>query len=84
MPLATVFVSSGGKAPKPRVRLYVLDAVHPENFECKNRGTGKVNLKAVRRFSEHVRNLIQDEINERGGLREFYKGYMPRVVGEGA
>ena len=84
VPLATVFVSSGGKTPKPRVRLYVLDAVHPENFECKNRGTGKVNLKAVRRFSEHVRNLIQDEINERGGSREFYKGHMPRVVGEGA
>ena len=83
VPLATVFVSSGGKTPKPRVRLYVLDAVHPSRFNCKNPVTGKTNLKAVRVFAEYVRERIQSEINERGGTREFYKGHMPRVVGEG-
>lgn len=83
IPLATVFVpNKSGK--KPLVRLYVLDPVYPDSFECKSRGTGKVNLKAVRRFAEHVRGLIQDEINRRGGSRRFYKGAMPRVVGEGA
>lgn len=83
IPLATVFVpDKSGK--KPRVRLYVLNPVHPGLFTCKNRGTGKVDLKAVRRFSEHVRSLIQDEIDKRGGSRQFYKGAMPRVVGEGS
>ncbi|MGI5172756.1 1-acyl-sn-glycerol-3-phosphate acyltransferase [Treponema sp. OMZ 840] len=83
VPLATVFVPDKS-GTKPRVRLYISDPVHPDLFECKNRDTGKVDLKAVRRFSEHVRNLIQNEINRRGGSRRFYKGAMPRVVGEGS
>lgn len=83
IPLATVFVPDK-TGTRPRVRLYVLDPVDPDLFECKNCETGKVDLKAVRRFAEHVRSLIQDEINRRGGSRRFYRGAMPRVVGEGA
>ena len=83
IPLATVFVpDKTGK--KPRIRLYVLDAVEPARFNCKDPKTGKTDMKAVRIFANHVHDLIQNEINRRGGTRQFYKGAMPRIVGEEA
>lgn len=80
VPLATVFYSSK-KTKKPRVHLYVLDPINPSDFGCKNEKTGAVNLKAVRRFSEHVRTVIQAKIDSCGGTQQFYKGAMARIVG---
>ena len=81
--MATVFVpDKTGK--KPRIRLYVLDAVEPARFNCKDAKTGKTDMKAVRIFANHVHDIIQNEINRRGGTRQFYKGAMPRIVGEEA
>lgn len=80
VPLATVF-HSRNKGKKPLVHLYVLDPINPSDFGCKNAETGAVNLKAVRRFAEHARTVIQAEIDRRGGTRQFYKGAMSRIAG---
>ncbi|MFI3256777.1 MAG: 1-acyl-sn-glycerol-3-phosphate acyltransferase [Spirochaetales bacterium] len=80
VPLATVFrPRNGGK--KPQVFLYVLDPINPKDFQCKNENTGEVNLRAVRRFAEHTRTVIQNEIDKQGGTRRFNKGAMKRIAG---
>lgn len=80
VPLLTVFESrKAGR--KPRVHLYVLDPITPSDFDCKNEKIGHVNLKAVRRFAEYTRTVMQAEIDRRGGTRKFYKGVMPRIAG---
>lgn len=80
VPFATVFVESKNKR-KPKIELYVLDPIYPSEFGCINPETGRANLKAVRRFSEHVRQVIQNEIDFRGGTQKFYKGQMERIAG---
>ncbi len=79
-PLATVFTGRANNS-KPKITLYVLDPVFPKDFDCVDKETGKVNLKAVRRFGEHVRGLIQKEIDVRGGTNKFYKGQLERIAG---
>ncbi len=80
VPLATVFNErSNGKRAK--INLFVLDPIYPSDFDCINKETGKANLKAVRRFGEHVRSVIQAEIDKRGGTNKFYKGQMERIAG---
>ncbi len=78
-PLATVFTEN--KNGKPKITIYVLDPIYPDTFNCVDTETGKINLKAVRRFSEHVRQTIQNEIVFRGGTQKYYKGQMKRIAG---
>ncbi len=80
VPLATVFTERA-KGKKPKISLYVLDPIYPSDFDCINKETGKANLKAVRRFGEHVRSVIQAEIDKRGGTNKFYKGQLERIAG---
>ncbi len=80
IPLATVFNErSSGK--KPKINLYILDPIYPSDFNCVNKETGKANLKAVRRFADHVKDVIQKEIDTRGGTNKFYKGHLERIAG---
>ena len=79
-PLATVFTERKNST-KPKITLYIMDPIYPKDFNCIDSETGKADLKAVKVFAEHVRNLIQNEINIRGGTNKFYKGQLERIAG---
>ncbi len=79
-PLVTVF-NERANGKRPKINVYILDPVYPKDFDCINKETGKANLKAVRRFSEHVRGLMQGEIVKKGGTNKFYKGQLERIAG---
>jgi len=86
IPLVTVF-TEGHFRPRsfmgrvlPREKLVVLDPVFPSAYIRRNE-KGEPDLDSVREFSEAVRQIMQDEINKRGGTSAFYKGRLKRVKG---
>jgi 1-acyl-sn-glycerol-3-phosphate acyltransferase len=64
----------------PRKRLVVMDPIYPSAY-VKRDAAGNIDNTSVRDFAEAVRQLMQAEIDRRGGCHSFYKGQMKRLKG---
>jgi len=86
IPLVTVFKEGPFKAfsffgrSLPFETLVVLKPVYPRDYIKKNE-KGEFTSESIKEFSEAVRNIMQNEIDKRGGSVSFYRGQMERMKG---
>jgi 1-acyl-sn-glycerol-3-phosphate acyltransferase len=64
----------------PKETLVVLDPVYPSQFVKRNE-TGEPTAESVREYAQAVREIMQAEIDKRGGTQVFYRGHMERIKG---
>jgi len=86
VPLVTVF-SEGLFRPwsfwgrsLPVETLVVLEPVHPAQFVRRDEN-GEISSESVKEFAEAVREIMQREIDRRGGTNAFSRGKMERIKG---
>jgi len=86
IPLVTVF-SNGPFKPwsfwgrtLPIETLIVLDPVYPKSYIRRDEN-GEITNESVKEFAEAVRQIMQKEIDRRGGSSAFYRGPMERIKG---
>ena len=86
VPLVTVF-SQGLLRPwsffgrsLPLETLVVLEPVHPALY-VKRDENGEISSDSVKEFAEAVRQIMQKEIDRRGGTGIFFRGRMKRIKG---
>ncbi|MCL2557673.1 MAG: 1-acyl-sn-glycerol-3-phosphate acyltransferase [Treponema sp.] len=86
IPLVTVF-SPGLFRPRsllgrnaPLETLVVMEPVDPALYVRRDSG-GELSAESIKEFAEAVRRMMQEEIDRRGGSRDFYRGQMARVKG---
>jgi 1-acyl-sn-glycerol-3-phosphate acyltransferase len=86
IPLVTVF-SEGAFPPfspwgrtLPRETMVVMDPVYPSGYIRRDE-KGLLSMDSVREFARAVRDLMQKEIDARGGSSAFYRGRMERMKG---
>jgi 1-acyl-sn-glycerol-3-phosphate acyltransferase len=86
IPMVTVFSGDPRKRyfgifpRRPRETLVVLDPVYPHSFIRRN-SAGRINMQSVLAYAEAIRDLMQAEIDRRGGTQGFFKGKMERIPG---
>jgi 1-acyl-sn-glycerol-3-phosphate acyltransferase len=86
IPLVTVFSEGAGKPfspwgrTLPREKLVVMDPVYPSRYIRRDE-QGVLSMDSVRSFAQAVRELMQGEIDARGGSSAFYRGPMERMKG---
>ncbi|MCL2276340.1 MAG: 1-acyl-sn-glycerol-3-phosphate acyltransferase [Treponema sp.] len=86
IPLVTVFKEGCFKAfsflgrSLPYETLIVLKPVYPCQYVKKNE-RGEFTSESIKEFSEAVRNIMQTEIDKRGGSSAFFRGQMERLKG---
>ena len=64
----------------PFEQLVVLEPVNPADYVRRNEN-GEISPESVKEFAEAVRQMMQAEIDKRGGSHVFYKGQMQRIKG---
>jgi 1-acyl-sn-glycerol-3-phosphate acyltransferase len=86
IPLVTVF-SEGKHKPFsfwgrvfPREKLVVMDPVYPSRY-IRRGEDGEVTMDSVREFAQHVRGMMQAEIDRRRGSSAFFRGRLGRIKG---
>jgi 1-acyl-sn-glycerol-3-phosphate acyltransferase len=64
----------------PKETLVVLDAVYPSQYIRRNE-QGEITIESAKAFAQGVREIMQAEIDQRGGTQAFYRGHMKRLKG---
>ncbi|MCL1991698.1 MAG: 1-acyl-sn-glycerol-3-phosphate acyltransferase [Spirochaetes bacterium] len=87
VPLVTVFSPAKAQGRKPFFclslpveTLVVLDPVPPAKYIRRDE-KGEIQSESVKEFAEAVRQMMQSEIERRGGTGDFYRGRMERIKG---
>jgi 1-acyl-sn-glycerol-3-phosphate acyltransferase len=86
IPMVTVF-SAGPFKPwsfwgrsLPFETLVILEPVYPAQFIRRDE-KGEITSESIKEFAESVRQIMQAEIDRRGGSHAFFRGHMQRIKG---
>jgi len=86
VPLVTVFSEGPFRAwsfwgrSLPIETLVILEPVYPSKYIRRDED-GEISSESIKDFAEAVRQIMQKEINRRGGTNVFYRGQMKRIKG---